>query len=150
MRKLLLLLVFVWTLNINAQSSQNVVFRQTGTQDIVMNIDDLDKIFFEDNTITCKQNNGDEISIDLDMFLGFLLTTVPAAVDRINDTEHICYVDGNLVVNNSKGEIVKLYNLTSLVKEFCVDSDAQVIDLSDLPAGVYIVETESETIKLVK
>lgn len=150
MKKLLLLLISAWSLQSFSQTGLNVVFKQAESAEIVVALDNLEKIVFQGDKMIYYLNNGTDCSIDLDSFLGFLVTS-PTATEKIeSESGDICFTDGSLTVTGYMNETIKIYSLSCLVKEMTVESETQSFDLSDLPRGVYIAVIGTNVIELLK
>lgn len=150
MKKLLLLLMSVWSLQIFAQTDLNVVFKQVEAADITISLDNLDRIVFQENKMIYYLNNGTDCSIDLDSFLGFLVTLPTEAARTEADDSEICFDGTCLNVAGCKDEILKIYSLSNLVKVIDVESEIQSFDLSDMQHGFYIAVIGTNVIEFVK
>ncbi len=152
----LLLAVFILGLffRMAAQSTQIVVFLNDGTEQ-TYNMVDADRLYFEDNTklvieqgaykntvripladihkITCSETVSTEENSDL------ALNIFPNPVHDM------------LTFRNLQGkQTISLYAIDGrLMKTFEVSGN-QSIDISELPIGLYLVKTQTQTLKMIK
>ena len=152
----LLLTAFIFGLffRMTAQSTQIVVSLNDGTEQN-FNLTEADRLYFEDNTklvieeiatkntvtipladirkITCSETVGTTENPDL------ALGIFPNPVHDV------------LTFRNLQGkQTISLYALDGrLIKTFEATGN-QVIDISDLPFGLYLVKTQTQTLKMIK
>ena len=152
----LLLAAFVFGLffRMTAQSIQIVVFLNDGTEQ-TYNLSEADRLYFEDNTklvieegltkspvtipladirkITCSETEGTTENPDLDLGI------FPNPVHDV------------LTFRNLQGkQSISLYALDGrLIKSFEAYGN-QAVDVSDLPMGLYLVKTQTRTLKMIK
>ncbi len=152
----LLLTAFIFGLlfRMTAQSSQIVVFLNDGNEQ-TYNLTETDRLYFEDNTkLVIEQVSAkDAVSIPL------------ADIRKITCNEYASLAEGNgqnpaifpnpvhdvLTLRNLQGkQSISLYTIDGrLVKSMEVDEN-QTVDISDLPIGLYLLKTESCTLKMIK
>lgn len=154
--KVLLLLLFLAGSQFygDAQSTQIIVFLNDGTEQ-TYNLSEADRLYFEDNTklvieevatksavtipladirkITCEEYVGTEENYNPDV------TVYPNPVHN------------TMTFHNLNGkETIRIYALDGrLLKSFEI-SGSQTIDISDLSIGLYLVKTQSCTLKMIK
>ena len=152
----MLLIAFVFGLffRMAAQSTQLIVFLNDGTEQTYY-MSEADRLYFEDNTklvidvvstkstvtiplanirkITCSEMVGTAENSDA------ALTIFPNPVHNV------------LTFRNLKDkQTVCIYALDGrLAKRFETSGD-QIIDISDLPIGLYLVKTQTQTLKMIK
>lgn len=112
----------------------------------------LKKITFEKDSAILYFDNGLSFSEDMSVIdISFNYA------DRINSVHDISFSiletsKNHITVRNAKkGDIVNIFNLHGLsVMEFKIKSLNDVIDISSLKNGVYIIKIEKKVVKLVK
>ena len=152
----LLLIAFIFGLffHLAAQSTQIVVFLNDGTEQTYL-LTEADRIYFEDNTklvieefstkstvtipladirkITCNETVGTSENPDL------ALEVFPNPVHDV------------LTFRNLQGkQIINLYALDGRLMKTFEASENQSVDVSDLPFGLYLVKTQTQTLKMIK
>ena len=152
----LLLAAFILGLasHLAAQSTQMTIYMNDGTERFYY-MSEYDRVYFEDNErlvveipintkadrinladirkITCNETEG--ISEDLNNANSFFPNPVHNVVMFSNlngkETVHFYTIDGRLV-------------------KTVVATENQIIDISNLPIGLYLVKTETQTLKMIK
>ena len=152
----LLLTAFIYGLffRVAAQSTQIVVFLNDGTEQSYM-MSEADRLYFEDNTklvievgptkspvtipladirkITCSETEGIAESPDLDLGI------FPNPVHDV------------LTFRNLQGkQSISIYAIDGRRMKIIEATGNQAIDISDLPIGLYLVKTQSQTLKMIK
>lgn len=152
----LLLTAFVFGLffHMSAQSTQIVVFLNDGTQQSYR-LSESDRLYFEDNTkLVIEQISiKDAVTIPLD------------DIRKITCDEFVGLEEGNgqkpaifpnpvhdvLTLRNLHGkQNVSLYTLDGRLIKSTELIENQSIDISNLPIGLYLLKTESCTLKMIK
>jgi hypothetical protein len=150
----LLLLAFLSGLvfHLAAQSTQMTIHLNDGTERTYF-MNESDRVYFEDNEtlvvelavysdrfnladirkITCQETEG-------------VSETTNASVFLSPNPTHDAFMLHNL---NSK-QSVSIYALDGRLVKSAEVSENQLIDISDLPIGLYLVKTESQTLKMIK
>ena len=155
----LLLLAFLLGLafHLAAQSTQMTIHLNDGTE-LTYFMNESDRVYFEDNEtlvvelavygkdvrsdrfnladirkITCRETEG-------------VSETTNASVFLSPNPTHDAFMLHNL---NSK-QSVSIYALDGRLVKSAEVSENQLIDISDLPIGLYLVKTESQTLKMIK
>ena len=146
--------VFGLFFRMSAQSTQVVIMMNDGTEQTYM-LTEADRLYFEDNT-----------KLVIEQVLTKNTVTIPLADIRkltCHDTESTAEnavatvsispnpVHDVLVLHNLSGnETICIYALDGrLMKCFEAQSD-QATDISELRKGIYLVKTESQTLKMIK
>jgi hypothetical protein len=152
----LLLAVFILGLffRMAAQSTQIVVFLNDGTEQ-TYDMVDADRLYFEDNTklvieqgaykntvtipltdirkITCSETENTTENADL------ALSIFPNPVHDV------------LTFRNLQGkQTINIYALDGRRMKTIEVAGNQSIDISDLPIGLYLVKTPTQTLKMIK
>ena len=150
---LLLVLIFGAIWQVNAQSTLVIITLNDGTEHSFLMAED-DRIFFENNEklvvevadestvrfnladirkITCDEYVGTEENPDL---------SVAIFPNPVHETLTLRHLSGT--------QTISIYALDGrLVKSFEA-SDGQVIGVEELPVGLYLVKTQSCTLKMIK
>ena len=152
----LLLMAFVFGLffRMSAQSTQIVVFLNNGSEQTYSLIE-ADRLYFEDNTklvieqISTKSTViiplADIRKITCDETVG-VSEASDATVSLSPNPAHNAFTLRNL----EGKENISIYALDGrLVKSMEVTGN-QSIDINDLPIGLYLVKTQSSTLKMIK
>ena len=152
----LLLIAFIFGLffRMTAQSTQIVVFLNDGTEQ-TYNMVDADRLYFEDNTklvieqgaykntvripladirkITCSEteNTEENSGLALDIF-----------PNPVHDMLTFRYLQGK--------QTISLYAIDGRLMKTFEASGNQSIDISELPIGLYLVKTQTQTLKMIK
>ena len=156
MHRGLLLMAFIFGLffRMAAQSTQIVVFLNDGTEQTYL-LTESDRLYFEDNT---------KLVIEVGSYKN--TTTIPLAdirkitcVETVGTAENPDFALGIfpnpvhdvMTFRNLQGkQTVSLYTLDGrLIKTFEASGN-QSIDISDLPFGLYLVKTQTQTLKMIK
>ncbi len=152
----LLLAAFIFGLffRMAAQSTQIVVFLNDGAEQ-TYNMVDADRLYFEDNTklvieqgaykntvtipladirkITCSETENTTENPDL------ALSIFPNPVHDV------------LTFRNLQGkQTISIYALDGRRMKTLEVTGNQSIDISDLPIGLYLVKTQTQTLKMIK
>ena len=151
---LLVVLTLGLVFHMSAQSTQMTIYMNDGTERIYYMSED-DRVYFEDNDklvveiavnaksdrfsladirkITCSETE----SISEETSTPVLLSPNPV---------HNFVVFHNLVGS----QFVSIYGLDGRVVKSLEATEGQRIDISDLPIGLYLVKTQSCTLKMIK
>ena len=151
-----LLTAFIFGLFIRmaAQSTQLVVFLNDGTEQTYM-LHETDRLYFEDNTKLVIEEVSNKSTV-----------TIPLADIRkitCNETEGIVEVakpslwlspnpshDAFTLHNLNGKETIHIYALDGRLMKSAEVTGDQSIDIFDFPAGLYLVKTQSCTLKIIK
>ncbi len=154
---LLFALFFGLAFHLAAQSTQMTIHLNDGTERIYL-MNESDRVYFEDNEtlvveiavygkdvrsdrfnladirkITCQETEG-------------VSETTNASVSLSPNPTHDAFI-----LHNLKGkQSVNIYALDGRLVKSAEVSENQLIDISDLPIGLYLVKTESQTLKMIK
>ena len=154
---LLFALFFGLAFHLAAQSTKMTIHLNDGTERIYF-MNESDRVYFEDNEtlvveiavygkdvrsdrfnladirkITCQETEG-------------VSETTNASVSLSPNPTHDAFILHNL---NGK-QSVNIYALDGRLVKSAEVSEKQLIDISDLPIGLYLVKTESQTLKMIK
>lgn len=152
----LLLATFVIGLafHLAAQSTQMTIYMNDGTERTYY-MNENDRVYFEDNEhlvveiainakaerfnladirkITCSETEGISEASDESVFLS------PNPVH-----------DAVIIHNLNRRQNIRIYALDGRLVKSLETNENQLIDISDLPIGLYMVKTESQTLKMIK
>ena len=137
-----------------AQSTQIVVFLNDGTEQTYY-LTEADRLYFEDNT-----------KLVIEEVINKSAVTIPLAdIRKITCNEYVGLAEESsqelaifpnpvhdvLTLRNLQGkQNVSIYAIDGrLVKSF-ETSENQIVDISDLPIGLYLVKTQTQTLKMIK
>ena len=156
MHRGLLLAAFIFGLffRMTAQSTQIVVFLNDGSEQTYL-MAEADRLYFEDNTklVIEKESTKSTVTIPLS---DIRKITCAETVGTAENHDLALSIFPNpvhdvLTFRNLQGkQTVSLYALDGrLIKTFEASGN-QSIDISDLPIGLYLVKTQSSTLKMIK
>ena len=139
--------------NLEAQSTQMTIYMNDGTERIYYMTED-DRVYFEDNEtliVELAPTKSDRFNL-----AEIRKVTCSETEGMIEETDASVFLSPNpvhdafMIHNLGDRQPVSIYALDGrLLKSLEAGSD-QPIDISDLPVGVYLVKTESRTLKIIK
>jgi len=139
--------------NLEAQSTQMTIYMNDGTERIYYMTED-DRVYFEDNewlVISIAPTKSDRYNL-----AEIRKVTCSETEGMIEETDASVFLSPNpvhdafMIHNLGDRQPVSIYDLDGrLLKSLEATSD-QPIDISDLPVGLYLVKTESRTLKIIK
>ena len=155
----LLLAAFILGLvfHLAAQSTQMTIHLNDGTERSYF-MAESDRVYFEDNETLVVEIAVYDKSVRSDRYnLADIRKVTCTETEGISETlNNSVYLSPNpshdaFILHNLNGkEIIEIYALDGrLVKSAEVVRD-QLIDISDLPSGLYLVKTESCILKMIK
>lgn len=137
-----------------AQSTQIVVFLNNGSEQTYA-LTEADRLYFEDNTklvieqistkstvtipladirkITCDETVGVSETSDATVFL---------SPNPAHDAFTLCNLQGK--------ESISIYAIDGRMVKSMEITENQSVDISNLPIGLYLVKTQSSTLKMIK
>ena len=152
------LLLLAFTLGLffqaTAQSTHMVVTMNDGTVQTYP-MDESERIYFEDNTYLVIDDTGTKNTVRIKIEDIRKITceeTVGQAENMINEVSIMPNpVHDVMLLHNLDGlQTVNIYSIDGrLVKSFEASGN-QVIDISDMSIGLYLVKTQSCTLKMIK
>lgn len=151
---LLLALIMGMAFGMEAQSTQVVVTLNDGTeQNYTMT--ESDRMYFEDNTILVIEIHEYKNTVKIPLADIRKLTCLETEGTNENGATALSIfpnpVHDALVIRNLQGsQIVSIYALDGRLMKTFAASGEQAIDISDLAMGIYLVKTESATLKMIK
>jgi hypothetical protein len=152
----LLLTAFIFGLffRMTAQSTQIVVSLNDGTEQN-FNLTEADRLYFEDNTKLVIEEIATKNTVTIPL-ADIRKITCPETVGTTENPDLALGIFPNpvhdvMTFRNLQGkQTVSLYALDGrLIKTFEATGN-QVIDISDLPFGLYLVKTQTQTLKMIK
>jgi hypothetical protein len=151
---LLILLTLGMTCGMAAQSTQMVVTMNDGTIQ-TYSIMESGRVYFENNTFLVIDEGTAKDVIRIKMSDIRKITCEEEVGLTENQTAEICIlpnpVHDVLVLQNLGGiQTVNIYSIDGrLMRTFEASSD-EAIDVSAFPVGLYLVRTQSSTLKMIK
>ena len=137
-----------------AQSSHLVVFMNNGTEHSYL-MDETDRIYFENNEKLIIEQIASKATTEYQLAdIRKLICYETEGADENTETSTSLYpnpVHDVMVLRNLEGkQSVSIYTLDGrLAKAFEATGD-QVVDVSDLAIGMYLVKTPKQTLKMIK
>ena len=151
---LLLALILGMAFGMEAQSTQVVVTLNDGTeQNYTMT--ESDRMYFEDNTILVIEINEYKNTVRIPLADIRKLTCLETEGTHENEATALSIfpnpVHDALVIRNLQdSQTVSIYALDGRLMKTFAASGEQAIDISDFAMGIYLVKTESATLKMFK
>ena len=151
---LLTLVVFGMLFRMSAQSTQLIVTLNDGTEQSYMMTED-DRLYFEDNEKLVIERESDKETTKIPLADIRKLTCSELEGAEENTVAAVAVfpnpVHDVLTLRNLSGkQTVSIYAIDGrLVKSFETDG-SQPIDVGGLPFGLYLVKTQSATLKMIK
>ena len=153
-RLVLLLLVSALCLctSLKAQSTvMNVMMHDGTSQSFIMG--DADRVYFSGNTYLMVEVDANLTSIRLDEIRKITCTEVEGTAENQHPAVSILPNPARNVfmLHNLEGnQTIQIYALSGQLVKSVEAVSGQSIDVSDLSAGVYMVRTQSCTLKMMK
>ena len=152
----LLLLAFTFGLffRMAAQSTQMIVTMNDGSVQ-TYSMEESDRVYFEDNTYLVIDRTGSKESISIRIEDIRKITCEETVGQAENQTNEISImpnpVHDVMAIRNLDGlQTVSIYSIDGrLIKSFEASGN-QLIDISDMSIGLYLVKTQSCTLKMIK
>ena len=147
-------LILGMAFGMEAQSTQVVVTLNDGTeQNYTMT--ESDRMYFEDNTILVIEIHEYKNTVRIPLADIRKLTCLETEGTNENEATALSIfpnpVHETLVIRNLQGsQTVSIYALDGRLMKTFAASGEQAIDISDLAMGIYLVKTESATLKMIK
>jgi len=151
---LLIALTIGVAFRLSAQSTQVTIHLNDGTEDTYY-MSGTDRVYFEDNeflvvevAVNAKSQRyllADIRKITCSETEGLGETTNSSVILSPNP------VHNAFMLRNLKGkETLQIYALDGRLMKSLEASPNQMVDISDLPIGLYLVKTERQTLKMIK
>ena len=151
---MLLILTLGMLFKVVAQSTQmNITMNDGSVQTYIM--EESDHVYFEDNTylIIDRTSAKDNVSIRLEDIRKITCEEIVGQVENQLGTVYIMPNPAHdvMTLRNLDGlQNVSIYAIDGrLIKSFEASGD-QVIDISDMSIGLYLVKTQSGILKMIK
>ena len=151
----LLLLAFTigLTFHLAAQSTQMTIHLNDGTERTYF-MHESDRVYFEDNETLVVEL----APVKSDRFnLADIRKITCAETESISETSNASVQlfpnpshDAFLIRNLKERQMVSIYALDGRIMKSFETTGDQWIDISDLPIGLYLVNTEHQTLKMIK
>lgn len=151
MKKLFIIIILA-VLTIPATAQQMVVEKAVGESEAIT-LDNLKQMTFDGTTVNIEQTDGSKSSIAMGdisrIYFGDLssITGIGQQAGRL--VEYISFDE--IAINSDAGSMVTVYSATGaqlLTKR--LDSRAGIISIAGLPRGIYIVQANGKTEKIIK
>ncbi len=151
---LLLALIMGMAFSMEAQSTQVIVTLNDGTEQSYIMVE-ADRMYFEDNTILVIEMGEYKNTVKIPLADIRKLTCLETEGTNENEATALSIfpnpVHDALVIRNLQGsQTVSIYALDGRLMKTFAASGEQAIDISDLAMGIYLVKTESATLKMIK
>ena len=154
---LLLALFFGLVFHLAAQSTQMTIHLNDGTERIYF-MNESDRVFFEDNETLVIELAVYGKDVRSDRFnLADIRKITCAETEGVSEVaSDAIYLSPNpthdaFMLHNLNGrQSVNIYALDGRLVKSAEVSEKQLIDISDLPIGLYLIKTESQTLKMIK
>ena len=139
--------------NLEAQSTQMTIYMNDGTERIYYMTED-DRVYFEDNewlVISIAPTKSDRYNL-----AEIRKVTCSETEGMIEETDASVFLSPNpvhdafMIHNLGDRQPVSIYALDGRLLKSLEATSGQPIDISDLPVGLYLVKTESRTLKIIK
>ena len=154
---LLLAFFFGLVLHLAAQSTQMTIHLNDGTERIYF-MNESDRVYFEDNETLVVEIAVYGKNVRSDRFnLADIRKITCAETEGVSEVaSDAIYLSPNpthdaFMLHNLNGkQSVNIYALDGRLVKSAEVSENQLVDISDLPIGLYLVKTESQTLKMIK
>ena len=155
----LLLMAFTMGLlfHLSAQSTLMTIQMNDGTER-TYSMTENDRVYFEDNeklVVEIALYGRGETSERFNLADIRKITCAETESVSENSSTSVCLspnpVHDVVLIRNLKGkETIQIYALDGRLMKSTEASEGQLIDISDLPIGLYLIKTESQTLKMIK
>ena len=155
----LLLMAFTMGLlfQLTAQSTLMTIQMNDGTER-TYSMTENDRVYFEDNdklVVEIAVYGRGETSERFNLADIRKITSAETEGVSENSSTSVCLspnpVHDVVLLRNLKGkESIQIYALDGRLMKSTEASEGQLIDISELPIGLYLVKTESQTLKMIK
>ena len=155
----LLLMAFTMGLlfQLTAQSTLMTIQMNDGTER-TYSMTENDRVYFEDNdklVVEIAVYGRSETSERFNLADIRKITCAETEGISENSSTSVCLspnpVHDVVLLRNLKGkESIQIYALDGRLMKSTEASEGQLIDISDLPIGLYLIKTESSTLKMIK
>lgn len=147
-------LIMGMAFSMEAQSTQVIVTLNDGTEQSYIMVE-ADRMYFEDNTILVIEMGEYKNTVKIPLADIRKLTCLETEGTNENEATALSIfpnpVHDALVIRNLQGsQTVSIYALDGRLMKTFAASGEQAIDISDLAMGIYLVKTESATLKMIK
>ena len=122
---LLTALIMGLAFHLTAQSTQMTIYLNDGNEKSYL-MTPSDRVYFEDNETLVV-----EITVNTSLF-----------PNPVHDVVMLSNLKGN--------ETIQIFALDGRLMKSVEASEGQLIDISELPIGLYLVKTEHQTLKMIK
>lgn len=151
MKKLFIIIILA-VLTIPATAQQMVVEKAVGESEAIT-LDNLKQMTFDGTTVNIEQTDGSKSSIGMGdisrIYFGDLSSITGIGQEEERLVEYISHDE--IAINSDAGSVVTVYSATGaqlLTKR--LGSRAGTISIASLPRGIYIVQANSQTEKIIK
>ena len=149
------LLFMVTAVSTWAQTSPQLVVWQKSGEKVYFELNEMPETTFENGLLVIKTSNA-SVQYQLENIMRYTYEGVVATGIDLKGSERAVIIskDGDSVTmrNLRNGTTVNVYSANGMLIEQCKATANQPLTISvgQRPAGVYIVKSETETIKLMK
>ena len=143
--------------HLSAQSTLMTIQMNDGTER-TYSMTENDRVYFEDNeklVVEIALYGRGETSERFNLADIRKITCAETESVSENSSTSVCLspnpVHDVVLIRNLKGkETIQIYALDGRLMKSTEASEGQLIDISDLPIGLYLIKTESQTLKMIK
>ena len=154
---LLLAFFFGLVLHLAAQSTQMTIHFNDGTERTYF-MNESDRVYFEDNETLVVELAVYSKDVRSDRFnLADIRKITCQETEGVSETSNASVFlspnpthDAFMLHNLNGRQSVNIYALDGRLVKSAEVSEDQLIDISDLPIGLYLIKTESQTLKMIK
>ena len=154
---LLFALFFGLAFHLAAQSTKMTIHLNDGTERIYF-MNESDRVYFEDNETLVVEIAVYGKDVRSDRFnLADIRKITCQETEGVSETSNASVFlspnpthDAFMLHNLNGRQSVNIYALDGRLVKSAEVSENQLVDISDLPIGLYLVKTESQTLKMIK
>ena len=151
---LLTALIFGLAFHLTAQSTQMTIYLNDGAERTYF-MTPSDRVYFEDNEVLVVETT---VTMRSDRYnLADIRKIICAETEGVAEAsaERVCLspnpVHDVVMLSNLNGnETIQIFALDGRLMKSVEASEGQLIDISELPIGLYLVKTEHQTLKMIK
>lgn len=151
---LLVTLTFGFVFHLTAQSTQMTIHMNDGNEHMYC-MSENDRVYFEDNeTLVIEINdNAKSDRFNLTDIRKITCSEVEGLSEPSSTSIYLApnpVHDAFMLRNLNGKETIQIYALDGRLVKSTEASENQLVDVSELPIGLYLVKTECQTLKMIK
>lgn len=132
----------------------SVVIAQVSEQAVTVAVDDINEVTFPDADKIALEVPGDMMTYDLAEVTGitFTLATDGVATVAAGEDLTVAVAAGVITVSSAAGEAVNVcvYDMKGAVVATAAAAGCVTVDANTLPAGVYVLKANNQTVKFTR